>query len=267
MYSDHFVCSPSAAFSSNSPRNVLARNCFPAAIRLASCFSASAWEILSDMGLGTRHDSSNNANYFCLLISATFATKHPTSSPSRSAILSTRGPAASKVAGSTEFSPGAIVAMLHLHAPWLHRGLDLLMQHFLYFLPEPQGQGSLRPIFTVVVIGKISDSAARSSKTGGDNSLRANGLLGSASSRSHCCNSGTVVTHQVAGHHQAGFEIVRIRVILQQHGSSGVNGLGRKLIDQGVCQPRSQIEGEFQCQEFQSRRKGRIRMDVSENPR
>ena len=48
--------------------------------------------------------------------------------------------------------------MLHLHAPWLHRGLDLLMQHFLNFLPEPQGQGSLRPIFTAVEIGEISDS-------------------------------------------------------------------------------------------------------------
>jgi hypothetical protein len=56
-------------------------------------------------------------------------------------------------------------------------------------------------------------------------------------------------------------------VILQQHGSSGLNGLRRELIHQSVRQPSPQIEVEFQLQQLQARRNGQVRMDVSENPR
>jgi len=60
------------------------------------------------------------------------------------------------------------VAGLDPGALLIHRGIwGLLMQHFLNFLPEPQGHGSLRPIFTLVGSGELSESSSKSSKAKG----------------------------------------------------------------------------------------------------
>ena len=59
-----------------------------------------------------------------------------------------------------------LLAGSDLSAMVLHRGaLGLFKQHFLNFLPEPQGQGSLRPVFTLVEVGEMPDSSSRASKT------------------------------------------------------------------------------------------------------